>query len=127
MGTGEAQAYLTHQALEEHISASTQNQAHSALLFLHRNVLSQVFGLVDSVRAKPSQPVPTVLSRAELLAVLHEMSGIHLLIASLLYGSDTRLMEFICLRVKVWILSIARLSRMMPKVRTTVLHFCLPV
>ena len=64
MGTGEVRAFLTHLALEEHISASTQNQALSALLFLYRNVLSQELGPVDSVRAKPSQHVPTVLSRA---------------------------------------------------------------
>jgi hypothetical protein len=63
MGTGEVQAFLTHLALEEHISASTQNQVLSALLFLYRNVLSLELGLVDSVRAKPSQHVPTVLSR----------------------------------------------------------------
>jgi integron integrase len=100
MGTGEVQAFLTHLALEEHISASTQNQALSALLFLYRNVLSQELGLVDSVRAKPSQHVPTVLSRAEVQAVLHEMSGIHLLMARLLYGSGMRLMECIRLRVK---------------------------
>ena len=91
MGTGEVQAFLTHLALEEHISASTQNQALSALLFLYRNVLSQELGLVDSMRAKPSQHVPTVLSRAEVQAVLHEMSGIHLLMARLLYGSGMRL------------------------------------
>ncbi len=59
MGSGDVQAFLTHLALEEHISASTQNQALSALLFLYRNVLSQELGLVDSVRAKPSQHVPT--------------------------------------------------------------------
>jgi len=100
MGTGEVQAFLTHLALEEHISASTQNQALSALLFLYRNVLSLELGLVDSVRAKPSQHVPTVLSRAEVQAVLHEMSGIHLLMARLLYGSGMRLMECIRLRVK---------------------------
>jgi len=81
MGTGEVQAFLTHLALEEHISASRQNQALSAFLYLYRNVLSQELGLVDSVRAKPSQHVPTVLSRAEVQAVLHEMSGIHLLMA----------------------------------------------
>jgi integron integrase len=100
MGAGEVQAFLTHLALEEHISASTQNQALSALLFLYRNVLSLELGLVDSVRAKPSQHVPTVLSRAEVQAVLHEMSGIHLLMARLLYGSSMRLMECIRLRVK---------------------------
>lgn len=70
------------------------------MLFLYRNVLSQEIGLVNSVRAKPSQHVPTVLSRAEVQAVLHEMSGIHLLMARLLYGSGMRLMECIRLRVK---------------------------
>ena len=63
MGTGEVQAFLTHLALEEHISASTQNQALSALLFLYRNVLSQELGLVElgarqaiSARAHRAQP-----------------------------------------------------------------------
>ncbi len=70
MGTGEVQAFLTHLALEEHISASTQYQALSALLFLYRDALSQELGLADSVRAKPSQHVPTVLSHAEVQAVL---------------------------------------------------------
>ena len=68
------------------------------MLFLYRNVLSLELGLVDSVRAKPSQHVPTVLSRAEVQAVLHEMSGIHLLMARLLYGSGMRLME--CIRFR---------------------------
>jgi integrase len=49
--------------------------------------------LLDQVRAKPSQHVPTVLSRAEVQAVLHEMSGIYLLMARLLYGSGMRLMD----------------------------------
>jgi site-specific recombinase XerD len=72
----------------------------SALLFLYRNVLSQELGPVDSVRAKPSQHAPTVLSGAEVQTVLHEMSGIHLLMARLLYGSGMRLMECVRLRVK---------------------------
>lgn len=100
MGTSEVQSFLTHLALEEHISASTQNQALSALLFLYRHVLNLELGPVDSVRAKPSQHVPTVLSRAEVQAVLHEMSGIYLLMARLLYGSGMRLMECVRLRVK---------------------------
>jgi site-specific recombinase XerD len=84
MGTGEVQAFLSLLALEEHITASTQNQALSTLHFLYRNVLSQELGPVDSVRAKPSQRVVNVLSRAELQAVLHEISGIHLLMTRLL-------------------------------------------
>lgn len=52
MGTGEVQAFLTHLALGEYISASTQNQTLSALLFLYRNVLSQALGPDDSVRVR---------------------------------------------------------------------------
>jgi len=100
MGASEVQAFLTHLALEEHISSSTQNQALSALLFLYRNVLNLELGPVDSVRARPSQHVPTVLSRAEVQALLLEMSGIYLLMARLLYGSGMRLMECVRLRVK---------------------------
>ena len=64
LGTGEVQAFLTHLALEEHISASTQNQALSALLFLYRNVLSQELGLVDSVRGKPYENVAMEVKKA---------------------------------------------------------------
>lgn len=62
MGASKVHAFLIHLALEEHISASTQNQALSVQLFLYRNVLSLEIGRVDSVRAKPSQHVPTVLT-----------------------------------------------------------------
>lgn len=58
----EFQSFLTHQVLEEHISASTQNQALSALLFLYRHVLNPELGPIDSARAKPTQHVPTVLN-----------------------------------------------------------------
>ena len=63
------------------------------LLFLYRNVLSLELGLVDSVHAKPSQHVPTVLNCGEVQAVIHETSDIHLMMAHLLYGSGMRLME----------------------------------
>jgi len=63
-------------------------------------VLNLELAPVDSVRAKPSQHVPTVFSRGEVQAVLHEMSVIHLLMARLLYDSGMRLMECVRLRVK---------------------------
>jgi integrase len=63
-------------------------------------MLSLEIGPVDSVRAKPSQHVSTVLSRAEVQALLHEMSGVHLLMARFLYGSGMRLMDCVRLRVK---------------------------
>ncbi len=83
MDIGEGQAFLTHLAIEEHNLASTQNLALSALLFLICNVLCQELGLVDSLRAKPSQNVPTMLSCAEVQAVLHEISDIHQLMTNL--------------------------------------------
>lgn len=94
------QAFLTHLALEQRISASTQNQALSALVFLYRNVFNQDIRAVDAVCAKLSQHVLTVLSRAEIRAMLHKMSSIHLLMVRLLYGSGMLLMECVRLRVK---------------------------
>lgn len=58
MGTSKVQSFLTHLALEEHISTLTQNQALSGLLFIDRHVLDLGLGSIDSVRAKPSQHVP---------------------------------------------------------------------
>ena len=63
MGGAELEAFLTHLAVEGHVSASTQYQAFSALLFLHRNVLRQELGALDAVRAKRSNYlIPTVTS-----------------------------------------------------------------
>ena len=88
-------------AVEGHVSASTQNQALSALLFLYRTVLHQEFhDPVDSVRAKPSQHLPEVLTKDEVRQVIAQMSGIYQLQAKLLYGSGLRLLECLRLRVK---------------------------
>ncbi len=58
MGKQEVEAFLTHLAVDRHVSASTQNQAFSALLFLYREVLQRDFGwLDDMVRAKRPKPV----------------------------------------------------------------------
>lgn len=101
MGSREVVAYLTHLAVDEHVSAATQRQAFSALLFLYRTVLGrELEGIEAHVRAKPSRHVPTVLSRAEVRAVLGEMSGRNLLVATLLYGSGLRLIECLRLRIK---------------------------
>jgi len=81
ISTGEVQAFLTYLPLEEHNSASTLNQALSALLFMYRNVLRQELGPVESEQAKTSLHMPTALSRAEVQTVSHKMIGIHLLMA----------------------------------------------
>lgn len=84
--------FLAHLANAHHVSASTQNQAASALLFLYREVLRVPVDVPgDVVRPRHPRTLPTVLSRAEVAAVLAEMSGQHRLIGSLLYGSGLRL------------------------------------
>ncbi len=101
MGGPEIEAFLTHLAVEGHVSASTQNQALSALLFLYRTVLHQdIDHAIDAVRAKPSQHLPEVLTKAEARQVIAQMSGIYQLQARLLYGSGLRLLECLRLRVK---------------------------
>lgn len=101
MGAAEVEAYLTHLAVANKVSASTQNQAKSALLFLYREVLEQQLPWLDKVtQAKVPTRLPVVLTIAEVQAVLKRLSGTHWLIASLLYGAGLRLMEAVRLRVK---------------------------
>ena len=101
LGAAEVTAFLSHLATEAKVSASTQNQALSALLFLYRHVLGvDLPWLDDLVRAKRSQRLPVVLTRAETKAVLDEVEGLPGLIAGLLYGSGLRLLEGCSLRVK---------------------------
>ncbi len=53
MSEPEINAFLTHLAVEEKVSASTQNQALSALLFLYRNVIGLAVGdLCELIRAR---------------------------------------------------------------------------
>ncbi|WOD39748.1 integron integrase [Nodosilinea sp. E11] len=100
MGGAEVEAFLTHLAVEGHVSASTQNQAFSALLFLYRNVLNQDLGALDAVRAKRSNYLPTVLTKGEVRSVLKNISGVHGLVIRVLYGSGLRLSEGLSLRIK---------------------------
>lgn len=101
MGAAEVEAYLTHLAVEHGVSASTQNQALSALLFLYRAVLGVDLPWLDNlVRAKPSQHLPAVLSQAEVRRLLAATHGTPGLVLRLLYGTGMRLMEALRLRVK---------------------------
>src|SRR5262245_19750216 len=101
MGEAEIEAFLTHLAVERHVAASTQNQALCALLFLYRDVLQQPLeGSLDPLRAQKPRRLPTVLTRSETAQLLAEMSGVHQLMAQLLYGGGLRLMECIRLRIK---------------------------
>lgn len=94
MGAPEIERFLTALAVRGRVSASTQNQALSALLFLYRQVLGVELPWLDGIeRAKKPQRLPVVLTREEATALLGEMSGTHWLMASLLYGTGMRLME----------------------------------
>ena len=101
MGYNEIEAYLTYLAVEDNVSASTQNQALAALLFLYKEVLRiNIPSLSGIVRAKRPQRLPVVLTRQEVRMVLDRMSGTYGLMANLLYGTGMRLMECVRLRVK---------------------------
>ena len=94
-------AFLSHLANECNVSASTQSQAASALLFLYREVLSVAIEAPAGV-ARPRKPrrLPVVMTRSEVSAVLRQMASTKLLVAALLYGSGLRLLEALQLRVK---------------------------
>ena len=102
MGEPEVIAFLTHLAVQRDVAASTQNQALSALLFLYKVVLGRPLNWLNDevVRARNSERLPTVFSRAEARAVLAQLDGTPWLAASLMYGSGLRLMECLRLRVK---------------------------
>ncbi len=101
MGKPEIEAFLTHLAVDRHVSASTQNQALNAVLFLYRVVLDiDIEWMSEVVRAKRNQRVPVVLSQNEVRQVLAHLTGVNQIMASLLYGSGLRLMEAVRLRVK---------------------------
>jgi integron integrase len=101
MGADEIRAFLSHLAVQERVTASTQNQALCALAFLYGRVLKKEVGTFDGIdRAKAPQRLPVVLSRDEVKAVLASMSGVPQLICRLLYGTGLRLSECLTLRVK---------------------------
>ena len=101
MGKAEITAYLTHLATERHVSASTQNQALSALLFLYHRVLGTKIPWIEELeRPQRPQRLPVVLTPSEVRALLSKMTGTTRLMTALLYGSGLRRIECCRLRVK---------------------------
>jgi integron integrase len=101
LGPSEVEQFLTYLAVEGRVAASTQNQAKSALLFLYREVLAlDLPWLGDVEKAKAPKRLPVVLTPGEVHTILRELSGVHWLIGSLLYGTGMRLLECLRLRVK---------------------------
>ena len=101
MGEQEINHFLTYLAVNKKVSASTQNQALCAILFLYRQVINKSIGWIDKLQwAKKRKTIPVVLSPEEVKSVLMHLQGTVWIVASLLYGSGLRLMEAFRLRVK---------------------------
>lgn len=101
MGAAEVEAFLTMLATERHVSASTHNQALSAVLFLYREVLGVDLPWLEGVN-RPAQKrrIPSVLTRDEVAALFQFLDADMRLLAQLLYGTGMRLMEGLRLRIK---------------------------
>ncbi len=100
LGERDVNRFLTYLATERNVSASTQNQALSAILFLYKNVLQKELGdFGNVVRAKRSRKIPVVFSREEIRQIFSHLQGNKKLMAQLLYGAGLRLTE--CLRLRV--------------------------
>jgi integron integrase len=100
MAVREIESFLTHLAVVRNVSASTQNQALSALLFLYKDVLNIEIEGVNAIRSKKPTKLPIVLSQKEVQDLLITMTGVNGLVAKVLYGTGMRLMELIRLRVQ---------------------------
>ena len=100
MGGKEIAEFLTYLAVERKVSASTQNQALNALVFLHKKVLKIPLDDFDFKHARIGKRLPVVFSRDEAQDVLSNLHGEFNLMASLLYGSGLRLTECLKLRIK---------------------------
>jgi integron integrase len=105
MGGLEIEQFLTHLAQDRHVSASTQNQAFAALLFLYQKVLEIELPQIDALRARRSTRLPVVLSRIEVKQLLNALAELptrepYALMARLMYGTGMRVMECCRLRVK---------------------------
>jgi len=101
MGSREVERFLSHLATHDNVAASTQKQALNALVFLYRDVLlDPLDNSIAPKRSKKKLTPPTVLTEEEVRRVFDQMSGTHLLMARLIYGSGIRLMECIRLRIQ---------------------------
>lgn len=101
LGAADVSAFVSWLADARRVSASTQNQALSAVLFLYRDVLGiELQGLPPIVRARTPERLPVVLSRDEVSSLLRQLTGTMHLIVTLLYGAGLRLEECLALRIK---------------------------
>ncbi|MGH8592088.1 MAG: integron integrase [Gammaproteobacteria bacterium] len=101
MGAAEVESFLTHLAVAKRVSASTQNQAKSAILFLYKEVLGEPLPWLEGIEsAKRPGRLPVVLTQQEVESIFAHLSGTVGLMIRLLYGTGMRIMECVRLRVK---------------------------
>jgi len=100
MGKAEIERFLSNLAINKNVSASTQNQAFNAILFLYRDVLkSPIHEQINALRAKRQKRLPTVLSKKELSILFAHIPRNHLLLFRLMYGGGLRALEVLRLRI----------------------------
>ncbi len=102
MGKQEIEDFLTHLAVDRHVSASTQNQAFNALLFLYTEVLGVPLKdqNIQALRAKKRVHIPVVLTKQEIKFIIANLTGVYQLMGYLMYGCGLRMKEVLSLRVK---------------------------
>ena len=101
LSAAEVKNFLSHIALHDRVSGSTQNQAFNALLYLFRNILQKdLTGLADTVRARRRRRLPVVLTCEEIWHLFSFLENPYLLMSQILYGGGLRLTECISLRIK---------------------------
>lgn len=98
-GSDGVKQFLTYLATEKNVSATTQNQALAALLFLYKLYGIEI-GNLEIVRAKKSVYLPVVLSHEEAMRILEQLNGQYRIMGQLIYGAGLRLMECLRLRIK---------------------------
>ncbi|MDM4019258.1 integron integrase [Roseiconus lacunae] len=99
-GEPEIGDFLTDLAIETEVTASTQNQALSAILFFYQKVIGRDLQFISSVRAKSSEYRPVVLTKSEVTDLFQYISGVYRLMFLLMYGSGLRHRECRTLRLK---------------------------
>jgi len=102
MGKNEIEMFLTHLAVDNNVSPTTQNQAFSAILFLYRDVLrvDMKEWNIQALRAQERKHIPVVLTKDEVKQIISGVDGIYQLILKLMYGCGLRMSEVLNIRVK---------------------------
>ena len=100
LGKHQVEIFLRHLAVKERVSATTQNQAFSALCYLYRHVLNAPLENVSALRAKKGDRIRDVLDESEIVCLFSQLHGVNLLIAKMQYASGFRIGEVGRIRIK---------------------------